>query len=247
MTAGLAFALVAACCAGHPARVAGQNPKGATAIEGIPVELEGELDVLYEDDVTGGRLRHFLIDHDRRIPLLFDDGAAPDLPTGTRVRVKGRMKIDGNLAQSGITPTSITPMDSTAARTMGARDALVILFNFSNNPTQPYSRATAAAVNEQVRRLYLENSFGQRAMNFTVTGWFTIPATNEGCDYYTWATQAEAAASAAGYNIAAYERRIFAFPDASSCTWWSMDNLARRRSWRNDTYGLRIVEQERNP
>ena len=114
MTAVFAFALFASCCAGHPARAAGQNEKGDTAVERVSVELEGELDVLYEDDDTGGRLRHFLIERDRRIRLYFEDGAARDLPSGTRVRVTGRMRKDANLDEAGLTVTSITVTGSTA-------------------------------------------------------------------------------------------------------------------------------------
>jgi len=114
MTAVFVLALVASCCAGHPARAAGQNGKGETAVEGASVELEGELDVLYEDDDRGGRLRHFLIERDRRIPLYFEDGAARDIPSGTRVRVTGRMRKEGNLEEVGLTVTSITVTGRTA-------------------------------------------------------------------------------------------------------------------------------------
>jgi len=114
MTAVFVLALVASCCAGHPARAAGQNGKGETAVEGASVELEGELDVLYEDDDRGGRLRHFLIERDRRIPLYFEDGADRNIPSGSRIRVTGRMRKDGNLEEGGLTVTSITVMGRTA-------------------------------------------------------------------------------------------------------------------------------------
>ena len=243
MTTVSALALVAAFWAADPATAAGQTATGAIVIEGTAVELDGELDVLYEDNDTGGSLRYFLIDRDRRIPLHFPNGAAPDLPSGTRVRVTGRMRNERNLAEGGITPTGITVMGDTAPRTPAGQDALVILFTFSNN-TQRYPPATAAAVTDEVRRLYQGNSL-HHAVAFTVAGWFTIAATSAGCDYSRWARQAEAAASAAGYNVAAFERRIFAFPDASSCSWSSMGNLAGAQSWVNGAYGLRVVADDR--
>ena len=158
--------------------------------------------------------------------------------------MKGKAKKDSNLAEGGITPVTVTVTSGTTARTMGGQDALVILFNFSNDRSQPYSPDSAASVTSQVRDFYLENSFGQTIMNFTVTGWLTIPATNAGCDYYTWATQAETAASNAGFNLNAYDRRILAFPAGTGCTWWGMGNLAGPRSWVNGSFALRVVAHE---
>jgi len=243
MTAVSAFTLVAAFWAAGAGLVAGQTANGETALEEISVEAEGELDVLYEDDNAGGTLRYFLIEHDRRMPLRFQDGAAPELPSGTRVRVTGRITAR-DLTDGGITVNNITAISSPAVR---ATRALIILFNFSNSPTRRYPPAAAAAVTAQAQRLYQENSLDPRVMNVTAAGWFTIAATHAKCDYSTWASQAAAAASAAGYSVAAYERRIFAFPDASSCTWPAIGDVAPPRSWVNDTFGVRVVEDDGNP
>jgi hypothetical protein len=254
----IALAFVAACWGFNPARAAAQDPDNPAVevsvdvpggepeveVDDEDVEVEGELDVLYEDDERRGKLHHFLNDNGRRIPLHFRKSNEPDLPSGTRIQVKGKKKRDSNLAEGGVTPVSVTVTSGTTSRTMGNQYALVILFNFSNNAAQPYSPADAASVTSQVRDFYLENSFGQTVMNFTVTGWLTIPATNAGCDYYTWATQAETAASNAGYNLNAYDRRILAFPSGSGCTWWGMGNLAGPRSWVNGNFALRVVAHE---
>jgi hypothetical protein len=202
------------------------------------VDVEGELDVLYEDDDDNPKMHHFLHENGRRRELRFRHGA-PDVPSGTRIRVTGN-----DLGEGTIEPVSINITSGITARTMGGQDALVILINFSNNPTQPYTPSTAAAVNQQVRNFYLENSYGQTVMNFSVAGWFTIAASDAGCDYYTWASQAEAAASNAGFNVNAYDRRIIAFPKAASCSWWGMGNLSGPRSWVNGNYALRVVAHE---
>jgi hypothetical protein len=205
-----------------------------------PVALEGELDVIYEDDEDRGeaRLRHFLKVDNRRVPLRFRDGDAPDLPTGARVRVTG------DLAEGSITTTSVTTLATSASRTMGPQDILVILFNFSNNASQSFSATTISSVNDQVRRFYLENTYGQTLLSFTVVGWYTIGATDATCDYTTWASQAEAKATNAGVNLNAYDRRVFAFPRAAACAWTGMGNLAGPRSWANGSYTVRTIAHE---
>ena len=160
-----------------------------------PKEMfEGTLEVLYEDDDYRGRLLHFLNTGTARLPLRFR-GEPPDLMTGARVRVSGNTAngalelTRGDVAQdSGSMTQAVAPGVSTA-RTFGEQTVLVILFNFSNNTSQPYTPASTATVNDQVRTFYLENSYGQTSMTFTVTGWHTIAAANTTCDYSTWATR----------------------------------------------------------
>ena len=100
-------------------------------------------------------------------------------------------------------------------------------------------------MNTQVRNFYLENSYGQTPLTFAVTGWHTIAASSGGCDYYTFASQADAAATAAGFNIAAYDRRHLCVPQTSACAWWG---AGQRRGalalWVNGSYALRVVAHE---
>ena len=207
-----------------------------------PVVLEGELDVIYEDDEERGeaRLVHFLHTDNRRVPLRFQGDLLPDLPTGARVRVTG------NLADGVVTTTStnVTTLATSPSHTLGPQDVLVILFNFSSNPTQPWTTTTVASVNTQVRNYYLENTYGQTVLSFTVAGWYTIAAPTTTCDAYTWATQAEAAATNAGFNINAYDRRVYAFPRVSACGWNGMGNVGGPRSWSNGSYTLRTIAHE---
>jgi len=234
----VAAALMAIAWAFQPAGAAAQGPPALPPVAvGPPVTLQGEVDVLVEDDDNEARINHFLETPDGRVKLKLHRGA-PDLHTGSHVRVAG------NLADGTVTTTSVTTIKVSPTRTMGAQRVLVILFNFSNNPTQPYSKATVDSVNNQVRAFYQENSYGQTFMDFTVAGWYTIAATNSTCDYYTWATQAEAKATNAGFNVTSYDRRVFAFPQASSCSWWGMGNLGGPRSWVNGSYAIRVVAHE---
>jgi hypothetical protein len=181
------------------------------------VEVEGELDVLYEDDDNNGKLHHFLHENNRRIPLRFRHGNAPDLPSGTRIRVSGN-----DLGDGAISATSITITSGTTARTMGAKTHS----SFSSiSRTTRHNRTRLRQQRPLTHRCGISISktpYGQTVMNFSIAGWFTIAASDAGCDYYTWATQAEAAASNAGFNVSAYDRRIIAFlrqPPAAGGGW----------------------------
>jgi hypothetical protein len=223
---------------GAPAKLAAQGPPPGIPGNG-PVVLEGEFEATYEDDEENDqtRLVHFLHSDNRRIPLRFRDGA-PDLPTGARVRVIG------DLAEGEVTATGVSVMSGSTSRTLGPQDVLVILFNFSDNATQPWSSSMGARVNDQVRSFYLENTYGQTIMSFTVVGYYTIGAAGTSCDYYGWATQAEAKATAAGVNLNAYDRRVFAFPKVGGCSWAGMGNVGGPRSWTNGYYNLRVIAHE---
>jgi hypothetical protein len=217
---------------------AAQGPPPGVPGQG-PVVLEGEFEATYEDDDDQGRLLHFLHTDNRRIPIRFQNGTMPDLPTGARVRLTGNLAVDGE-----VTATGVTVLSASTSRTLGPQKVLVILFNFSNNATQPWSMTTIANVNEQVKSFFLENTYGQTILSFDVAGYYTIAATNTTCDYYGWTSQAESAASSAGINLNAYDRRIFAFPNASACKWAGMGNVSGPRSWINGYYQLRVVAHE---
>src|SRR6202035_5782130 len=73
-------------------------------------------------------------------------------------------------------PTPLTvPLAS--PNTFGAQSTLVILFNFPDLTTQPYTAASARSVTfTDVSNFYLEGSFQQTWLTGTVAGWYTIAA-----------------------------------------------------------------------
>ena len=236
----LMLAFIAALSALEAPGVSAQGRSEQRLAGAGPVSLEGELEVSYEDDEARGtaRLVHVLKALGARVPLRFPGKTPEHLQTGDYVSVTG------DLADGTVTTTSVTTLAVPASQTLGPRSVLVILFNFSNNPTQAFSASTVANVNTEVRNYYLENSYGQAELTFTVAGWYTIAATDAGCDYYGWATQAEEKASAAGVNLSSYDRRVYAFPKAGSCSWTGMGNLSGARSWSNGSYTVRTIAHE---
>ncbi len=206
------------------------------------VQLEGELEVQYEDSNTGARLVHYLRSGDTRMRLRFT-GRPPDLLHGSRVRVRGTMR-NGALELSG-DGTTVQALTSVAPNTFGEQRTIVILV--THNGTTPYSAATAATTTFATTSDYfLENSYGQTWVTGDVFGWFPITLDTTQCNTDSIARQAEAAATAAGADLTRYTRRIYAFPSLSACGWWGLGTVGGNpsRSWINGSYALQVVGHE---
>lgn len=190
------------------------------------VDLQGELTVLYEDYKDRARLRHLLLANGRRYNLHFS-GRPPNLLSGTKVRVKA-VQLESELVLESGTPTAgattlmevITPA---LGNTFGNFQTAVLLVNFQDNATQPYSVSQVwnvvfgTSVNS-ANDYFREVSFQQTSLSGNVFGWYALPIPST-CDNYQIASAANSAASAAGVNLSAYQRLIYAFPATSICGW----------------------------
>src|SRR5262249_14871502 len=135
--------------------------------------------------------------------------------------------------------------------TFGAQQTLVILMNFSDLTTQPWTTATAQSVTfTDASNFDLENSFNQTWLSGQVADWVTISSASTTCNYNMWAVQADTAATNAGVNVASFPRRIYAFPHTSACTWTGLGTVGGgtisnpSRAWANGTYDLQVVAHE---
>jgi hypothetical protein len=129
---------------------------------------------------------------------------------------------------------------------LGELGTLLILVNFSDAPTQPYtSDAARSMMFETTSRFFLENSFQQAWLGGDVVGWFTIATTSTVCDTGAIATQAQAAASAAGINVAAYQHLVYAFPQ-NACGFWGRSSVGGNPSvaWINGDFELGVTAHE---
>lgn len=212
-------------------------------------ELEGTLEVQYEDAVSGSRLLHYLHANGRRFQLRFPGEASDALTTGSVVRARGRLQGSTLMLSSS---SDLTTMALATPYTFGVQPTLVILINFQDNPVQPYTTATAQNVTfTQTSNFFYENSFNQTSLSGIVRGWYTIPA-NGGptCDTNNWAALADQAAAAAGVDLSQYGRRVYGFPQTSACSWWGLGTIgggtpsSPSRAWVNGTYSLRVVAHE---
>lgn len=235
LASGSSLTLVAQ---GGPQSLPGQASQRAEA------QFEGELEVHFEDRATSARLLHFLNVGAQQLRLEFA-GPPPDLPTGTRVRARGRLE-NGTLSLSAESQ-SLQVLALANANTFGEQRTIVILVNFQDNPSTPYTWASAHTVTfGATSDFFRENSYGQTFLTGDVFGWFTIPTTSTTCDTSKIATMAEQAAAAAGANLASYSRRIYAFPNTSACSFWGRGSVGGlpSRSWINGSYALKVVAHE---
>ena len=163
---------------------------------------------------------------------------------GHHVKAVGTRNGNTLAVSSGPAPTGGT----TAAAATGSKTVAVLLFNFSNDTRQPWTTHTVRGVVfdncDSVRAYYLDASYGALSMTGDAFGWFTIDATNAGCNYTTWANQARAKASAAGVPLGSYQYTVYAFPQVSGCGWAGLAYLPGTGSWINGAMSLRVVGHE---
>ena len=124
----------------------------------------------------------------------------------------------------------------------------MILFGFSDDASQPYTAGTATQIaftnGNAVANYYDEESRGAVTVTGQVFGWYQIPSSKATCDPFTWATQAKAAATAAGVDLAAFTNYVYAFPKANSCAWAGLGAMPGKDSWNNGAFALRVVAHE---
>ena len=226
----------------------GGPPSGlpAQAASQAETQLEGELEVHYEDFADGSRLVHTLRIGNQRIAMVFEDGDHPGLPHGTPVRARGRL-LNNNTLSLRSSSGDVEALALASSTTFGEQRTIVILVNFQDNTTTPYTWSSAHSTTFQtVGNFYLESSYGQTWLAGDVVGWFTIPMTSGTCDYNKIASLAEQAAAASGVSLSQYNRRIFAFPKISACSWWGLGSVGGNpsRAWINGSYSLQVVAHE---
>src|SRR5262245_59851339 len=224
------------------------------ARSGVAASQEGTLQVLHEDYADGtGRFTYFIESKGQRVQLYFQGEPARQM-TGTLVRVHG-FRAGNEFAIQGASDVQVLAAGTggtggvsalTVSGTFGPQKTAVLLVNFANNPTQPYTVATAQnVVFNTTSNFDLENSYGQTSLTGDVFGWYTIPLSSTVCDYSTLATQARSPATAAGVNLATSTRLVFAFP-GNACGWWGLGTVGGNPSyaWVNGSFQLAVVGHE---
>src|SRR5581483_6626423 len=212
------------------------------------ITVEGTLEVLHEDRPQGSRYRYFLQSGGRRFQLRMrhdNDGHRHDHQTGDRVRVRGQ-QIGETLALDGA-GSGMETLSYVLPNTFGAQKTLVLLVNFQDNPSQPYTTAYAEdVVFNTTSNFHYENSYQQTWLTGDVRGWFTLPMSGATCDFNAIYFAARQAATNSGINLADYKRFIYAFPQTNSCGWWGLGTVGGNPShaWINGSLQLRVVGHE---
>jgi len=212
------------------------------------LELQGELEVFYEDYEDGShRLRHILKTPFGERFELHLAGKQPQLQHGHQVRMTGLLMAnpaskasDGDIVLDSSTlmlaagsETGVVT-DGTAATnsaTFGAQSTLVVNINFSDNSSQPWTPEQArSTVFDQASDFIHENSFGQTWLSGDVTPWLTLPISSASCDTTSIVSAAQQAAIAAGYNTDAYNRLVYAMPFTSGCGFSGVGSVGGSKS-----------------
>ena len=187
---------------------------------------------------------------DGRILTLDPPGSGlPRITPGSVIEVEA-VPDGGTLevTEGGTEVVADAPPDAAAAAVQ--RDVAVLLINFSNDRTQPYTVEHARGVGftnaDSVASYYGEASYGGLSLAGDVFGWYEIADDNAGCDVNGWASAAMTAAEDEGVSLAPYEHVVVAFPAASSCAWAGLAYLPGRYSWLNgpSAMGLRVFAHE---
>ncbi len=211
------------------------------------VSLDGQLVITHGDDFIHHKeaVYYQLDTTSGKFNLHFKE-AEPELPRATKVHINGNqsgqtIEVDA-AAAGGVTPAT----DSTAAAavTSGSKKVLVLMVNFSNDTSQPYTASYANGIMfsnpDSVAAYYKEVSWGSMTVTGDVKGWYTIAANNSSsCDPGTWASQADQAATAAGVNLSAYDYHMYALSSNPACWWSGWAYIPGSQSWVGDgTYGM---------
>jgi hypothetical protein len=207
------------------------------------LETEGALEVLHADGGPRGGHYWALATPLGKLSLHWAGAEPKGRLTGDRVRVRGlRVGLAMALGAADLVPIAPAALPNA----LGAQSTLVILVNFTDKAVQPYTPAAASAVVfGTTSDFYRENSFGQTWLAGIVRGWYTIDESSTACSPDRIAQKAEQAAAAAGVDVAAYPRRVYAFP-ANGCGWWGLGTVGGypSRAWVRGSFELTVVGHE---
>jgi hypothetical protein len=214
------------------------------------VDLEGKLEVLYACGEAESHLSHFLNVAGKRLSLHFVGTMPGDLLTDSQVRVKGvkigeAIALDSNTLSTSTTNTSYQVTTPVYPNTFGEQKVLVLLINFQDNPTQPWTiDQVRNTVFTSANNYYLEASYQQAWLTGDVYGWYTLPIAST-CDTSMISTYAKQAATAAGINLSSYNRLVYAYPSVG-CGWTGTSTLggSPSQAWINGSMILRTVSHE---
>ena len=203
--------------------------------------LTGTLEVMTADDfVTAPVHSYWLKTATGRVSVKFPHH--PPVAGGARVRVLGQA------ASDSMTASSVDVLTPAVAAASPDKRIAVILANFSNNASQPYTpsaiTSTLLTGTASVKKFYEEESRGAITISAQVFGWYTIAATNAGCETTLWDAQAEAAARAAGADLSSFTNIMVVWPAVGSCPWSGVGSVNGPYTFINGTFNLRIVAHE---
>src|SRR3989344_9132667 len=180
------------------------------------VQTEGDLLVVHVDGKDHTKTDYKLVTKDKKVFDLHFADNAPELQTGSKVKVKA-IGIDSHLvlaaAGGGTETTSIEALSVASSLSIGEIKTVVLLVNFSNDASTPVTKTQVTNIvfsgSASVNAYYQENSFNQTSLAGEIFGWYTLSRDNSSCEtnYYTsWTNEADDLAIASGVDLYSYDR-----------------------------------------
>ncbi|EJG1628708.1 cadherin-like domain-containing protein [Vibrio parahaemolyticus] len=135
-----------------------------------------------------------------------------------------------------------------AGSSIGQQDTLVMLLNFKENPNdRPITSEEAhALVFGEVNDFYQENSYGKTWLSGQVAGWYTLPVSNQMCDYPSVQAEADKMARADGVVLEDYQRIIYIMTQ-SGCAGGGSATTGKTfpsRAYIDGTLSARVIAHE---
>lgn len=214
--------------------------------------VEGELEVLATLGTSGEEsLEYVLTTAAKQRYLLFFQGHAPELQSGTRLRVTGENMFCGTTSEA--VALSVEHYEELDARlgtqalsgATGEQKTAVILVSFSDSPNTYTAAQVQDVVFTRTSNYWYEGSFNQTYITGQTFGPYTISLSKSACDTATLADQASSAAAAAGVDLSVYKRRMFVFPK-NGCSWLGLANVGgtTTKAWINAALNMHTVAHE---
>lgn len=129
---------------------------------------------------------------------------------------------------------------------LGEQRVLVLLVNFVDDRSQPFTAEHARSVLARSSDFFREASYGRTWLRSHVQGWYTLPLSRTTRDHATLALVAEQAARTAGVVIESWPRRLYVFPQTPAFSWRGLGTVAGEpsRAWINGTFDETVVSHE---
>lgn len=231
--------------------------KGGATRPAPAEHIEGRLAMAHADDFVTGTSRYLYEVHgdDGRVTALKLNGRPEALQPGMKVRAHGnREAVTEKLEPSRIeilglpaatvgdaAATATTGTSGIVAKSATAHSVLVVTFKFSDTASDPLPLSSVQNVmtgaSGSVAGFFSEASYGQHLINVTMPStWLraTTMATPATCNYTAIASAGDAAATAAGYNLASYEFKVYMFPRVAACGWSGLAYIGSpKKAWIN--------------
>ncbi|MBL8919861.1 MAG: hypothetical protein JNJ54_13420 [Myxococcaceae bacterium] len=223
----------------------GLPPSVAEHLE-LPVDVLGRYEVLCE---FGRPLRVQAWVGSRRYDV-YPSGELRRLKTRAAMRLTGSA-LDETLAlDEGAVPYSNVPDEPEASPwTVGNKRVLYIRVDFSDDPGEPLTVASAQAVITELDRYYRAASFNLTSITGTVTPTvLRMPRTKASYGSMNATSQllsdARSAAATAGFPQSNFDLEVVAFRRISAWSWAGLGYVGARGTWINGSYGLGVLAHE---